>query len=41
MKNIFHLIDKLFSLLVVIPPLYMVYRFVRWYLKQREPEGEI
>jgi hypothetical protein len=41
MRNIFGLIDKLFALLVVGPPLYMVYRFVRWYLKQREPEESV
>lgn len=32
-------IDKLFAFLVVFPPLYMLYRFVRWSMKQeRETE---
>jgi hypothetical protein len=38
MKSVFRIIEKLFALLVFLPPVYMVYRFVRWYLKQREPE---
>lgn len=38
MKTIFHVVEKLFALLVLLPPIYMVYRFVRWYLNQREPE---
>lgn len=35
MKNIFLLIEKLFALLVIVPPIYMAYRFFRWYLKQQ------
>jgi hypothetical protein len=34
-------IDKLFALLVFMPPAYMAYRFLKWYWKQEsEPEAE-
>ncbi len=33
--------DKLICLAVVVPPLYMLIRFLRWYVKQeREPAEE-
>lgn len=39
MRRIIGLIEKIFVFLVWLPPIYMVYRFVKWYLKQeREPE---
>lgn len=36
----FRLIDKLFCLLVVAPPVYLVFRFLRWYVKQETPQTE-
>ncbi len=39
MHNFLMLIDKLAPLLVFLPPLYIGYRFLRWYFKQaQEPE---
>lgn len=39
MLNLLMLIDKLAPLLVFLPPLYLAYRFIRWYWKQaQEPE---
>jgi len=40
MSILFKLVEKLFCLMVCLPPLYMAYRFVRWYLRQnQETEG--
>jgi hypothetical protein len=36
--SIFGLIEKLLALLVVVPPVYLIYRFVRWYLRQRKED---
>jgi hypothetical protein len=33
-------VDKLFCLLVCVPPLYMLARFLRWYAKQEAPNQE-
>lgn len=30
----FRFIDKLLATFVVFPPLYMLFRFVRWWIKQ-------
>ncbi|HEY9734165.1 MAG TPA: hypothetical protein V6C89_19805 [Drouetiella sp.] len=30
----FSKIEKLFGLMVVLPPVYMLFRFLRWYIKQ-------
>ncbi len=30
----FGFIDKLLATFVVVPPLYMLFRFVRWWIKQ-------
>ena len=30
----FRMIDKMLCLFVCLPPVYMLYRFVKWYLKQ-------
>ena len=39
MRNLLSLVDKLVCLLVFLPPVYVVYRFVKWYLHQaQEPE---
>ncbi len=39
MRALFRIIEKIFVFLVWLPPIYMVYRFVRWYLRQqKEPE---
>ncbi|CAN5603169.1 hypothetical protein BH10CYA1_BH10CYA1_11650 [soil metagenome] len=27
-------IEKIFGLMVVLPPVYMLFRFLRWYIKQ-------
>jgi hypothetical protein len=35
----FRIIDKLFAALVFMPPMYMLFRFLRWYIKQEmEPQ---
>ena len=35
----FRKIEKLFGLMVVLPPIYMLFRFLKWYIKQdHEPE---
>jgi hypothetical protein len=35
------LIDKLFALFVMLPPVYMLFRFVRWWMRQDEkPEQD-
>lgn len=38
----FRTIDRLFFLLVFMPPAYMLYRFVKWYVRddQREESAE-
>lgn len=36
----FHLIDKLFALMMVMPPVYIAYRFVRWYIRQGADKEE-
>jgi len=34
------LIDKLFCLFVAVPPLYLLFRFMRWYVKQETQEDQ-
>jgi hypothetical protein len=34
------LIDKLIAALVLLPPLYMLLRFVRWSLSQEQPHSD-
>jgi len=38
--SIFQLIDKLFALLMLLPPAYIIVRFVRWYFRQGEQKEE-
>ncbi len=38
--TILHLIDKLFALMMVMPPVYLAVRFVRWYIRQGEEKEE-
>ena len=40
MIKILDLIEKAFALMCVLPPVYMAYRFVRWYLRQNKEESE-
>lgn len=35
------LIDKLVAMVVVFPPLYMLFRFCRWSLAQELPHKEV
>lgn len=38
----FRMIDKLLCLFVCLPPVYMLYRFMRWYVRQEQsPEKEL
>jgi len=38
-SNMFSKIEKIFGLMVVLPPVYMLFRFLRWYIKQEsEPQ---
>lgn len=39
MRKLLDLIEKIFALMCVIPPVYMAYRFVRWYLRQSKEEA--
>jgi hypothetical protein len=34
------LIDKVIAAVVLLPPLYMLFRFVRWSLNQEHPRHE-
>ena len=34
------LLDRLMMLSVIIPPGYIIYRFIRWYSQQEEGDGE-
>lgn len=36
----FRMIDKLFCLLVCVPPLYFFGRFVHWYIRQDQEHNE-
>jgi hypothetical protein len=39
--SIFKVMEKLFAVLVVAPPMYMAFRYLRWFYRQnREPETE-
>jgi len=38
--RIFKLLEKLFAVLVVAPPLYMAFRYLRWYFRQNRDELE-
>lgn len=33
-SKMFGKIEKIFGLMVVLPPVYMLFRFLRWYIKQ-------
>lgn len=41
MKLILTLLDRLLSVCVVFPPVYIAYRFVRWYLRQGQANEDI
>jgi hypothetical protein len=41
MKTIFWLLEKLFGAVVLLPPVYIAYRFVKWYLKQSKDTEEV
>lgn len=38
--TILSIIDRLFTLLVCGPPLYVAYRFIRWYIRLGEEPRE-
>jgi hypothetical protein len=38
--NLFRIIDKL-MLLTFLPPLYIAFRYVRWYLRQKRESEEV
>jgi hypothetical protein len=38
MIKILDLIEKVFALMCVLPPVYIAYRFVRWYIRQNKEE---
>jgi hypothetical protein len=40
MIKILDLIEKIFAVMCVAPPMYMAYRFIRWYLRQSKEEAE-
>jgi hypothetical protein len=40
MMKILDLIEKMFAAMCVLPPLYIAFRFVRWYLRQNKEESE-
>jgi hypothetical protein len=38
-SKMFSKIEKIFGLMVVLPPVYMLFRFLKWYIKQEhDPE---
>ncbi len=37
----FGFIDKLFATFICVPPLYMLFRFVRWWIRQELKPQEI
>ena len=39
--DMFRFIDKVLAVFVFAPPLYMLFRFVRWYIRQEsEPDAQ-
>jgi hypothetical protein len=38
--NIYRLINRLMVVGVFLPPVYIAYRFLRWYLKQEQEGSE-
>jgi len=38
--NLMQYLDKIICLLVSMPPLYMLYRFVRWYVRTETDTNE-
>jgi|GEM_PF-5130704 len=40
MTNIFRVVARLIQLLLFLPPLLVVFRYIRWYLKDNQPEVE-
>ncbi len=38
MRKLFSFVEKLIALVAFLPPVYMAYRFIRWYLKQAKEE---
>lgn len=39
-KGLMALLDRLMMLSVIIPPGYIIYRFIRWYSHQDEPDSD-
>lgn len=40
-KGLMYLIDRLMLLSVLLPPGYLAYRFVRWYVKQDNGAADV
>lgn len=39
--RIFGILEKLFAALIVAPPLYLAFRYLRWYLRQNQENQEL
>jgi hypothetical protein len=38
--RVFKVLEKLFAVLVVAPPMYMAFRYLRWFYRQNREEPE-
>lgn len=38
--RILQVLEKIFAVIVVAPPLYMAFRYMRWYLRQNKDEHQ-
>lgn len=38
--NILRVLERLFAIVVVAPPLYMAFRYLRWYFRQHEETNQ-
>ncbi len=36
--NILHVLQKVFAVLVIAPPLYMGFRYLRWFFRQHQED---
>jgi hypothetical protein len=38
--NVLRILEKLFAVVVVAPPIYMAFRYLRWYFRQNQETNE-
>lgn len=39
--KVFKILERLFAAIVVAPPMYMAFRYMRWFFRQNQQEKEI